>query len=257
MNRILILDGAMATLRAQTGLDAAAIHRAYLDAGADIIRTETLTGPRPQAQGPRGPSDEEARRAVAVARAATDEWSRATPTRPRQVAGVISYDQSGLDGLIDGGVDLLLAETLTSTSQIEAVLVAVARRRSAPPLMLSVAVTAAGRLLSGEPLDAAIRAVQDAPLWSLGINCGTGIDGLRAPLERLAVSAKCRVSCHPAAGLPDAFGQFDEPPAATAAFLRDAALSGLVDIVGGCCGTTPATLATIARSVEGVPARML
>lgn len=243
----------MATVRMQTGMNTAAIHRAYLDAGADIIRTDTLTGPGPEA---RGPSDEEAYEAALVARLAADESSRMTPERPRLVAGVIGAGVTGISGLIDGGVDLLLAETLTHTAQIDAVLAATARRAS-PPLMVSVAVTPAGRLPSGQSIDDVIRAVRGAPLYSLGVNCGSGVDGLHGVLAQLTEGTACRTSCHPAAGLPDAFGQYDEPPAVTAAFLRDMAADGLVDIIGGCCGTTPEHIAAIARAAQGLADRML
>jgi 5-methyltetrahydrofolate--homocysteine methyltransferase len=259
VSRVLVLDGAMATLQMQTGMDAAAIHRAYLDAGADIISTDSFAGPRAKGQGPRGPrgpSDDDARHAAGIARVAAAEASRATPDQPRRVAGVIGFDLAGIDGLIEGGVDLLLAETLTSTAQVDAALAAVSRRRGAPPLMLSVAVTAAGRLPSGEPIADLGRAIDGAPLYSVGLNCGSGVDGMSGPLETLARLSTVRVSCHPAAGLPDAFGEYDEPPAVTAAFLHQAAREGLIDIAGGCCGTTPATIAAIAQALRGLPARM-
>jgi 5-methyltetrahydrofolate--homocysteine methyltransferase len=255
VSRILVLDGAMTTVRLQTGLDALAIHRAYLAAGADIIKTDTFAGLKPRGRGVR-PNDDEALRAAVVARTAADEACRATPDWPRRVAGVIGFDLGGIDGLIGGAVDLLLAETLASMAQVDTVLAAVARRRAAPPLMLSFAVTAAGTLVSGEPIADIARAIDGAPLYSVGINCGAGVDGLRPPLETLAGLSQVRVSCHPAAGLPDAFGEHDEPPAVTAAFLREAARDGLLDIAGGCCGTRPATTAAIAQAVSGLPARM-
>ncbi len=244
-DRVLVLDGAMFTLRMQTGLDAAAVHHAYLDAGAAIIRTDTFAAV----------SDAAAHAAAQTARAATADHARRT-SRPRaMVAGVIGIGVTGLDGLLAGGVDLLLAETLTSTSHIDAVLAAVSRRRRAPRLMLSVAVTPAGRLVSGQPIDDVTRAIAGAPVWSIGLNCGAGIDALSAPLATLASRCECRVSCAPAAGLPDAFGEYDEL-ASLAPFLRDVAVAGLVDVVGGCCGTTPAAIAEIAGAVAGLPARM-
>jgi 5-methyltetrahydrofolate--homocysteine methyltransferase len=246
VSRVLVLDGAMATLRLQTGLDAAAIHHGYLDAGADIIRTDTFMAA----------DDRAAAAGARIARAAAD--AAATPARRPLVAGVIGVDGTGIDGLIEGGVDLLLAETLTHTSQIEAILGATAARPGSPPLMISVAVTPAGRLPSGQEVEEVIAAVRGGSgLYSLGVNCGSGVDGLYAVLSELAERVVCRVSCHPAAGLPDAFGLYDEPPALIAAFLRDAAAAGLVDIVGGCCGTTPDYIAAIAGEVGGLADRML
>jgi 5-methyltetrahydrofolate--homocysteine methyltransferase len=255
VSRILVLDGATATLQLQTGLDAQAIHRAYLDAGADIISTGTFMARH----------DGETNAAARVARRAVDEFRPLTPDQPRLVAGVIGVAGAGVRGLIDGGVDLLLAETVDSVAQAMVALASADREPGAPPLMLSVAVGADGRLLSGETLDDLANAIAGAPLFSVGINCGRGVAGLLEPLRELAgamtasagqPAATVRVSCHPAAGLPDAFGEYDEPPAVTAAFLRHAARDGLVDIAGGCCGTTPATIGAIARALHGLPARM-
>jgi 5-methyltetrahydrofolate--homocysteine methyltransferase len=255
MSAIRILDGAMATLQLQTGLDAAAIHRAYLDAGADIIRTDTFSVVGDEA------ADAAAR--VAIAAVADRTWGppsggpsvdSSSISRPR-VAGVIGIGLAGLDGLVEAGVDLLVAETLTSTAQIDQTLKAVARRRGAPPLMVSVAVTPEGRLVSGESVDDVARAIAGAPVWSIGLNCGSGVEGLRAPLETLASRCDCLVACAPAAGLPDALGMYDEPVSETVGFLRDAASAGLLDIAGGCCGTTPAHVRAIAAAMDGVSPR--
>jgi 5-methyltetrahydrofolate--homocysteine methyltransferase len=161
-------------------------------------------------------------------------------------------------GLIAGGVDVLLAETLASLAEVAVVLEVVTAAAAAgmPPLMLSVAVTAAGVLPSGETVEALAAVVADTPPWSVGLNCGSGIAGLRRPLEALAGLLPCRISCHPSAGAPGAFGDFDESPDETAAFLREAAQAGLVDVVGGCCGTTPEHIEAIAAAVRGLPARM-
>ena len=265
MSRILTLDGAMATLQMQTGLDAAAIHRAYLAAGADIISTDTFMAQH----------DAETNAAARTARLAADQFRQVTPDQPRLVAGVIGTGGAGIRGLIDGGVDLLLAETLVSVAQVLAVIDAASRQPDAPPLMLSVAVTADGRLQSGDTMDTLVDALAGVSLFSIGLNCGSGVDGLLGSLRALAGGLKAqaggmkavtgglkasgyqtRVSCHPAAGLPDAFGAYDEPPAMTSAFLHAAARDGLLDIAGGCCGTTPATIAAIAQAVGGLPARM-
>jgi 5-methyltetrahydrofolate--homocysteine methyltransferase len=244
VSAILILDGAMATLQLQTGLDAAAIHRAYLEAGATIIRTDTFSVA----------SDEAAHAAARTAVAAIDAWPHGLSPRPR-VAGVIGTGLTGLDGLLGAGVDLLVAETLTGTAQIDDTLRAVTQRREAPPLMVSVAITPAGRLISGESVDDVARAIAGAPVWSIGLNCGSGVDGLRAPLETLASRCECLVACAPAAGLPDAFGLYDEPMSETVSFLANAALAGLLDIAGGCCGTTPEHIRSLAHAVRDLPAR--
>jgi 5-methyltetrahydrofolate--homocysteine methyltransferase len=254
VSAILVLDGAMATLQLQTGLDAGAIHRAYLDAGANIIRTDTFSVANDQA----------AHAAARTAMAAVNERPRDSTWGPpsggppfgesfsrARVAGVIGIGLAGLDGLIDAGVDLLVAETLASTAQIDDTLRAVGQRRHAPPLMVSVAVTPAGRLVSGQTIDEVTRAIAGAPVWGVGLNCGSGIDGMRAPLETLASRCECLVACAPAAGLPDAFGLYDEPVARTVAFLTDAAVAGLLDIAGGCCGTTPGHTRAIAAAMKG------
>ncbi len=256
-DRVLVLDGAMYTLRAQRAMDAAAVHAAYLRAGADIIRTDTF-GATTAAASAAG---------AAVARDAADAWTRATPAQPRFVAGVMSAGgppghlrrQFGrqMQGLLDGRVDLLLAETLASLDEVAAVLdVAAPGGVAAAPLMISVAVTRAGRLPSGETIAALAAVVGPAPLFCVGLNCGDGAAGFRRPLAQLARLASCRVSCHPSAGTPDAFGDFDDAPGDTARVLGDAARAGLVDIAGGCCGTTPEHIAAIAAAVRGLPARM-
>ena len=254
--RVLVLDGAMFTLRAQHGLSAAEAHAAYLRAGADIIRSDTFGAVTAAATAA----------AAAVARGVADAWTAATPGQPRYVAGVLSAATPGGDlralfgaqlrGLIAGGVDLLLAETLASLDQVRAALDAVRAVPAAPPLMVSVAVTAAGVLLSGETIDALCAALAPAPPFSVGLNCGDGTGRLRPPLARLARLAPCRVSCHPSAGTPDAFGEFDDSPDDTARFLLDAARAGLIDVAGGCCGTTPEHIAAVAAAVRGLPARM-
>jgi len=257
--RILVLDGATFTLQAQRGLSTAQVHDAYLRAGADIISTDTF-GALTAAAGTAG---------ARTAREAADAWTRSTPDQPRFVAGVMSAVAppgqlrevlaAQMDGLIAGGVDLLLAETLAGSDEVRAVLDvtgAAGLAAPVPPLMISVAVTGAGLLPSGERVEAIWAALAAAPPFSVGINCGCGAAAGRQPLETLARLAACGVSWHPSAGSPDAFGDFDESPDETAACLRIAAENGLVDIVGGCCGTTPEHIAAIAAAVRGLPARM-
>lgn len=275
--RILILDGAMATALLQPGSwgppaggpktpDVPALHRAYLSAGADIITTNTFGAT----------SYQQHRAAAQCARRAADVGAdpdaEAASGRPRFVAGAIG-PTSGTDvaavrdiyrqrmqGLLDEGVDALLVETIVDTrharAAVEAVEAEQQARGRAISLMLSVTVTDEGRLLSGETLEAFQAAIGDAAPMSVGINCGTGVRHLRQPLEHLAHRTGAFVSCHPSAGLPDAFGQYDQSPADTARALGEFALAGLLNIAGGCCGTTPEHIQAIAAAVRDVPARM-
>jgi 5-methyltetrahydrofolate--homocysteine methyltransferase len=259
--RILILDGAMATLRLQRGLDVAAVHQTYLAAGADIITTDTFSAT----------SSRQHREAARCARLAADA-APTPPDRPRFVAGAMgptsgttvaavrNIYRGRMQGLLDEGVDVLLVETIVDTRHARAAAEAVEdeqqARGHALSLMLSVTVTDEGRLLSGETIDAFHAAIGGAALLSVGINCGSGAWHLRPPLERLARLTGAFVSCHPSAGLPDAFGQYDAAPADIARRLRELAQAGLLNIAGGCCGTTPEHIQAIARALAGVPARM-
>lgn len=261
--RVLVLDGASGTMRLQTRLPAAARHDSYLDAGADIISTDTF----------QVLSCEGSRKAAGRARAAADAWSRRTPGQPRLVAGVSgpspasSFDairdgyRGQLRGLIDGGVDLLLLETTVDTLSARAWLAAVeaAQRgqRQALPVWVSAVATDAGLLLSGETLDTFVEAIEGAKPAVVGINCGTGAIDTRPHLDALARRAgNMAVAWYPSAGLPDAFGQYDEPLDATVRLLVDAARAGLVDVVGGCCGTSPELIRELAKAVRDAPPRL-
>ena len=163
-------------------------------------------------------------------------------------------------GLLDGGCDLLLVETVFDTLNAKAALVAIEdvfdARGTAVPLMISVTVTdRSGRTLSGQTIDAFYVSIRHAKPLSVGINCALGARDMRPYLAELAAIAECRVSCYPNAGLPNAFGEYDETPAETAGLLGEFAESGLVNIVGGCCGTTPEHVAALARAVDGTPPR--
>ena len=266
-----------------------AIHREYLEAGADIIETNTFSSTAiAQADyGLEALGYELSREGARLARAAADEWTAQTPDRPRFVAGAlgptnrtlsispdvnnpafraVTFDQvrdayrDQVRGLIDGGADLLLLETIFDTLNAKAAIAAVlevfAERGIELPLMISVTITdKSGRTLSGQTLDAFYTSVRHARPFSIGLNCALGAHEMRPYLAELARIAECYVTCYPNAGLPNAFGQYDELPQDTARLLRDFAESGFVNILGGCCGTTPEHIRAIARAVEGLPPR--
>jgi 5-methyltetrahydrofolate--homocysteine methyltransferase len=270
-----------------------AIHRQYLDAGADIIETNTFSGTS-VAQADYGLEAfvyELNREGAKLARAAADEWTAKTPDRPRFVAGSIgptnrilsispdvnnpsfrniTFDQlkeafkEQLRGLIDGGADLLLFETIVDTLNVKAGIVAleelyVERATSVEqrlPLMISVTITdRSGRTLAGQTIDAFWVSIAHARPFSVGINCALGARDMRPYIAELSRIADCYLSCYPNAGLPNAFGAYDEQPAETGGYLQEFAESGFVNIVGGCCGTTPDHIAAIAKAVAPLPPR--
>jgi len=265
------------------------IHHAYLEAGSDIIETNTFNSNAiSQADYALEPfvyelNFEAAKLAVAAAAA----WTVRTPDKPRLVAGAMgptsrilsispdvnnpSFRNMTFDelrdaykdqarGLIDGGCDLLLLETIVDTLNAKAAIVAIEEVFEAKgvrlPLMISVTVTdRSGRTLSGQTIDAFWVSVAHAKPLSVGLNCALGAREMRPYVEELARVATCYVSCYPNAGLPNAFGEYDERPADTGRYLEDFAQRGLVNIVGGCCGTTPEHIAVIAQAVSAIPPR--
>jgi 5-methyltetrahydrofolate--homocysteine methyltransferase len=265
------------------------IHRAYLEAGADIIETNTFNANAvSQADYGFEPYVYEINVAAArLARAAVEEYTVKTPDRPRFVAGsmgpanrtlsispdvndpakrTITFDQlknayaEQARGLIDGGADILLVETIFDTLNAKAALVGIDEVREATgqslPLMISVTITdRSGRTLSGQTLEAFYLSVEHARPWCIGLNCALGAKDMRPHLEELARLSDGWVSCYPNAGLPNAFGQYDEHPAETAALLREFATSGFANILGGCCGTTPDHIGALAAGVKDVPPR--
>ncbi len=317
--RILLLDGAIGTLIQRHGLEEAdyrgerfrnhptdlkgnadllaltrpdvlsGIHRAYLEAGADIIETNTFTSTAiAQADyGLEALTYELNVEATRVAREAADEWTAKTPDRPRLVAGAIgptnrtlsispdvnapayrtvTFDQvrdayrEQVRGLLDGGVDLLLLETIFDTLNAKAALVAIdeslAERGLEVPVMVSVTITdRSGRTLSGQTLDAFYTSIRHARPFSVGLNCALGAREMRPYLAEVAGLAESYVTCYPNAGLPNAFGDYDELPATTSALLREFAEAGFVNILGGCCGTTPDHIRAIGEAVRGVAPR--
>ncbi|MCB0880853.1 MAG: methionine synthase [Thermoleophilia bacterium] len=265
------------------------IHGRFLDAGADIIETNTFSGTS-VAQ-----ADYDLESAVRdinlegarLAREVADEWTARTPDKPRFVAGAIgpmnrtlsmspkvedpgyravTFDQvrdayaDQVRALIDGGVDLLLVETIFDTLNAKAALVAIdevaVETGVRLPIMISVTITdASGRTLSGQTVEAFWASVAHARPWSVGANCALGAEALRPHVEALARISDCWVSVYPNAGLPNAFGEYDELPEHTAGVLRGMVTDGIVNIVGGCCGTSPAHIAAIASAVEGASPR--
>ncbi len=267
------------------------IHRQYLAAGADMIETNTFSGTA-VAQADYGLESivyELNYTAAQLAKQVTTEWSARTPDRPRFVAGAmgptnrtlsispdvnspafraITFDamrdafKEQARGLIDGGVDVLLVETSFDTLNMKAAIVAIQElfrdRGVELPLMLSATVTdRSGRTLSGQTIDAFWVSVAHAKPFSVGVNCALGARDMRPYLADLAAVAECYVTAYPNAGLPNAFGAYDELPDETAALLRDFASSGFVNVLGGCCGTTPDHIAAVARAIEGIPPRTM
>ena len=317
--RILLLDGAMGTMIQRRHLTEAdfrgerfrdhpallqgdndvlsltqpdvidAIHREYLEAGADIIETNTFNANAISQADYRLQDLSYAMNLAAarIARAAADTYTAKTPQKPRFVAGSlgptnrtaslspdvndasyrnVTFDQlkaayqEAARGLLDGGVDLLLVETIYDTLNSKAAFFAIDElfeaRGSRVPVMISGTITdASGRTLSGQTTEAFWNSVSHVQPFSVGLNCALGAKEMRPYLEVLSDVADTRVSCYPNAGLPNEFGEYDQTPEEIAAFLQDFAKSGFVNIVGGCCGTTPDHIRAIARAVEQIQPR--
>jgi len=265
------------------------IHEAFLGAGADIIETNSFNSTS-IAQSDYGLETliEELNEASArLARAAVDRWNQLTPAQPRWVAGVlgptsrtaslspdvrdpairnVDFEQlvstyaEAAHGLIRGGVDLLLIETVFDTLNARAAIFALESvfdelgRRL--PLMISGTITdASGRTLSGQTSEAFWYSIRHARPLAVGLNCALGPTELRQHIETLAGIADCYVSAHPNAGLPNEFGGYDESATDMAAHIGEWASSGLVNIVGGCCGTTPEHIRALRNAVEGIEVR--
>jgi len=269
------------------------IHDAYLDAGADIISTNTFNSNAPS-MADYGMGDlvfELNREAARLARAAVDACVHETPKRPRFVAGVIgptsktasispevndpgfrnitfdalvaAYSES-LRGLLDGGVDLILVETIFDTLNAKAALFAIdcafeARGRRWPIIVSGTITDASGRTLTGQTPEAFWNSVRHARPLAVGLNCALGARLMRPYIEELAGVADTYVSCYPNAGLPNPLAEtgYDETPDYTSGQLQEFARSGFLNIVGGCCGTTPAHIRAIARAVENLPPRQV
>jgi 5-methyltetrahydrofolate--homocysteine methyltransferase len=269
------------------------IHDAYLAAGADIIETNTFNATR-ISQADYGLADvvrELNFAAARIARECADVWTAKTPERPRFVAGVlgptnrtasispdvndpgarnVSFDEladayeEALDGLVEGGSDIILVETIFDTLNAKAALFAIDRHFEAKgirlPVMISGTITdASGRTLSGQTPEAFWNSVRHMQPLSVGLNCALGAQMMRPYIEELSRVADVPVSAHPNAGLPNPLSEsgYDETPDVTAHHLHDFARSGFVNIVGGCCGTTPDHIRAIREAVDKLPPRQL
>ena len=269
----------------------AGVHRQYLEAGADIIETNTFSATS-VAMADYGMEDlvfELNRESARIASEVAAEFSRATPDKPRFVAGslgptnktaslspdvnnpgfrAISFEglrqayRQQVEGLLAGGVDLLLVETVFDTLNAKAALFAIAdvqeQQTEQVPVMVSGTITdASGRTLSGQTAEAFLISVSHAPLLSVGFNCALGASQLTPYLQILSDRTGLAVSAHPNAGLPNAFGDYDQGPGEMGDQIREYLEKGLVNIVGGCCGTTPEHIRVIAELVKEFPPRPL
>ncbi|MFM6976118.1 MAG: methionine synthase, partial [Sphingobacteriaceae bacterium] len=280
-----------------------AIHAEYLKAGADIIETNTFSTQRISlADYQMEPlAYEMSFEGARLAREVAEEFTAQNPAKPRFVAGAVgptnrtasispdvndpgyravSFDDlveayyEQVRGLVDGGVDALLIETIFDTLNAKAAIFAIkkyeeelkkspasgGRFRGGPgerlEIMISGTITdASGRTLSGQTVEAFLNSLNHADLLSIGLNCALGAKEMRPHIEELAQKANCFISAYPNAGLPNEFGAYDEVPHQTAHLVEDFAASGFVNIVGGCCGTTPDHIKCIAEKVQKYPAR--
>jgi 5-methyltetrahydrofolate--homocysteine methyltransferase len=319
-SRILILDGAMGTMIQRLNLDEAAvrgerfaehhkdlsrfsdilclthpeaitdIHRAYYEAGSDIVETNSF-GASPigmiEFDLPLELVEEINLAAARCARVAADEWSERTPDKPRFVAGSIgptsrqmaistqvdnpahrdvSYDEMvasyrrQVAALVEGGVDILLPETAIDTLNLKACLFAIEdyfeKGGRRVPVMVSGTFDQGGRtFVSGQSVEAFVTSLSHMPLMSIGMNCALGPDVMRPHLEAIAQVAETPVSCYPNAGLPNEMGQYDLSPKKMAEMVGDFANNGWLNILGGCCGTTPEHIREMVATVERVKPR--
>ncbi|WP_339629057.1 homocysteine S-methyltransferase family protein [uncultured Maribacter sp.] len=260
------------------------VHRKYFAAGADIVETNTFSGTTiamadyHMEEFVYELNYESAR----IAKMVADEFTKKEPNKPRFVAGsigptnktasmspdvndpgyrAISFDElriaykQQVEALLDGGADLLLVETIFDTLNAKAALFAIEEvkeeRNIDVPIMVSGTITdASGRTLSGQTAEAFLISISHIPILSVGFNCALGASQLVPHLEVLATKSEHAVSAHPNAGLPNAFGEYDETPDQMAEQIREYVEKGLVNIVGGCCGTTPEHITAIANVVK-------
>lgn len=295
--RILVLDGAMGTMLQQYNPSIAdwggpefenctenllftkpewikAVHRAYYEAGADLVETNSFGG-HPITLGEFGMAErcEEVNALAArLAREVADEFSR--PGKPRFVAGSVGPTTKAITvtggttfedlragyfrqamGLIEGGADLLLVETCQDTRNVKAAILgatqAAQEQGVTVPIIVSGTIEPTGTMLGGQGADALVVSIQHAPLLAIGLNCATGPEFMTDHLRTIHELSPARVSCYPNAGLPDVDGRYGETPDSLAAQLEKFAAHGWLNLVGGCCGTTPPHIRAIAQMVEG------
>lgn len=260
------------------------IHRKYLEVGADIIETNTFSGTT-IAMTDYQMEDlvyELNYASANIAREVADEYTKKTPDKPRFVAGsigptnktasmspdvndpgyrAVTFDElvkayrQQAEALLDGGADILLVETIFDTLNAKAALFAIDRvreeRQIDVPIMVSGTITdASGRTLSGQTVEAFLISVSHIPLLSVGFNCALGADQLKPYIQRLGANTEYFVSAHPNAGLPNAFGEYDQTPQEMEGLIEEYLQDRLVNIVGGCCGTGPEHIARIVRLTQ-------
>lgn len=267
------------------------IHLDYLKAGADIISTNTFGANRISQEDYQIAARvyEMNREGARIARASIHAYQKNQPGRPLFVAGAmgpttklaslspdvnnpgyraVDFDQLAdayteqATALLEGGVDLFLVETITDTLNAKAALFALmnlfARIGKQYPIMVSGTITdASGRILSGQTIEAFLVSISHAPLLSVGLNCALGAAELRPYLETLSRECPFMVSAHPNAGLPNQFGGYDQSASEFAGLIHEFASRGWLNIVGGCCGTTPAHIAAAAEKIGKIPPRSL
>ena len=267
------------------------IHKSYLDAGADIIETNTFNAQSISL------SDYKLEKyayqlnkaSAEIASKVAQNVTTETPDKPRFVCGsigptnrtaslspdvanpqyrnvtfdqlVVAYSEQ-VQGLIEGGSDLLMIETVFDTLNAKAAIFAVNRtfekiHRRLPLMISGTIVDASGRTLSGQTLEAFYNSIRHAKPFSVGLNCALGAAQLRPYLEELSRISDIPISCHPNAGLPNSFGEYEEDPEMTASIIKEFGESGFINIVGGCCGTTPAHINAIAHSTDGMMPRKI
>lgn len=267
-----------------------AVHTQYLEAGADLLETNTFNATSiSQADYHLEHIVYELNKEGArLARECCDEIEAKVPNKPRFVIGVlgptsrtasispdvndpgyrnVKFDELGatyreaIRGLIDGGADVLMVETIFDTLNAKAALYAIEQvfdeRGARLPIMISGTITdRSGRTLSGQTAEAFLYSMRHSRPLSIGLNCALGAKDLRPHVETLSSLADCYVSTHPNAGLPNAFGEYDETPEEMAATIREFAEAGFLNLVGGCCGTSPAHIKAIAEAVAGLVPRV-
>lgn len=295
--RILILDGAMGTMLQRKGLQGNSesfnltnpetigeIHNEYIEAGADIITANSFSA-NSISQSEYNLSEnagQMAEAAARIARKAADEAPRKIwvagsvgPTskslslaqnindpifRPYSFDGMAEAFEVQIRGLVKGGVDLLLFETCFDALNTKAALYAIGHIPEASdiPIMISASMSdRSGRTLTGQTMEAFYRSVQHCSPLSFGLNCSLGAEEMIPLIAEVASFATCAVSCYPNAGLPNEMGEYDETPSQMAESVRKMALAGSVNIVGGCCGTTPEHIKAVAEAVKGISPRAI